>query len=359
MKLPKLINIKKIFNEENRTKVIGLLTILILLWLILYLIPDIMSSLFNTFLGNLILFTIVALISLYNIKYGIISGLIIIILYRFSHIILKEGFSWTPDSTQNFLLIQNTINRQKIFDIDIIKNQASQEELNYFNSNGKWPWSQKTKDLFVEALKKNPFIRTLPEDSLNYTMTIYNEAAILRVLSYQTKEGQFLLNGVLIQDPSGNNMEDLPSGFGNFPYKSGLLENKSNDIIKCNMKNPNGATLERIKYTGKGGIFGEQTSIITPVDYNNLENIIPGFTFVNGTCNPCGAINETPDYSCPFKLKVKNNPTTISSIWQNLWEVNDNPLQSMPSFLNENINSNDFPILSELQSELNKKNTNQ
>ena len=365
MKLPKSINItnsinsiniKKIFNEENRTKVIGFLTILILLWLILYLIPDIMSSLFNTFLGNLILFTIVALISLYNIKYGIISSLIIIILYRFSHII-KEGFSWTPNSTQNFLLIQNTMNRQKIFDIDIIKNQASQEELDYFNSNGKWPWSQKTKDLFVEALKKNPFIRTLPEDSLNYTMTIYNEAAILQALSYQTKEGQFLLNGVLIQDPSGNPMEDLPSGFGNFPYKSGLLENKSNDIIKCNMKNPNGATLERIKYTGKGGIYGEQTSTITPVDYNNLENIIPGFTFVNGPCNPCGAINETPDYSCPFKLKVKNNPTTISSIWQNLWEVNDNPLQSMPSFLNENINSNDFPILSELQSELNKQNT--
>ena len=89
-----------------------------------------------------------------------------------------------------------------------------------------------------------------------------------------------------------------------------------------------------------------------------MENIIPGFTFVNGPCNPCGAINETPDYLCPFKLKVKNNPTTISSIWQNLWEVNDNPLQSMPSFLNENINSNDFPILSELQSELNKQNTN-
>ena len=115
MKLPKSINItnsinsiniKKIFNEENRTKVIGFLTILILLWLILYLIPDIMSSLFNTFLGNLILFTIVALISLYNIKYGIISSLIIIILYRFSHM-NKEGFSWTPNSTQNFLLIQN------------------------------------------------------------------------------------------------------------------------------------------------------------------------------------------------------------------------------------------------------------
>jgi Fe-S cluster assembly protein SufB len=86
-------------------------------------------------------------------------------------------------------------------------------------------------------------------------MTIYNQAAILRILSYQTKEGQFLLNGVLVQDPSGNKLEDLPSGFGNFAYKAGLIGNKSDDIIKCNTRKENGATLERITYTGKGGIY--------------------------------------------------------------------------------------------------------
>jgi hypothetical protein len=122
------------------------------------------------------------------------------------------------------------------------------------------------------------------------------------------------------------------------------------------MKNPNDATLERTTYTGKGGIYGEQTSTVSPVDYNDLENIIPGFKFVNGPCNPCGAVNENPDYSCPFKLSVQNNPAFISNVWQYLWSVDDNPLQSVPTFLSENINPDKFPLLNELQTELNKQN---
>jgi hypothetical protein len=354
MKLPK--NIKNIINEENKTKIIGVLTILILIWLILYFIPEIFTSLFNTILGNLILLTISILLLMYDLKYGIIASLIFIVIYRFSQLSRKkEGFTWNKDSTQDFLLIQNTINRNTIFDVNMIQNdQASQQEVDYFNKNGKWPWSQNTIKLYIEAINNNPYIRTYGLDAVNYTRTIYNESAILRILSYQTKEGQFLLNGVLVQDPSGNKMEDLPNGFGEFGYKSGLIGNKSDDIIKCNMSKPNGGTLERITYTGKGGIFNEQTSKVAPVDYNDLENIIPGFKFLNGPCNPCGAINEKPDYSCPFQLKLKNKSPFISNVWQTLWNINDNPLQSIPSFLTETIDSNQFPLLSELQSELNK-----
>ena len=355
MKLPK--NIKNLINEENKTKVIGLLTILILLWLVLYFIPEVFTTLFNTILGNLILVTFSILLLMYDLKYGIIASIILIVIYRFSQLSrTKEGFTWNKDSTQDFLLIENTINRNKIFDVNMIQqNQASQEELDYFNKHGMWPWSQDTIKLYEQAVNGNPFIRTYSGDAINYARTIYNQAAILRIISYQTKEGKFLLNGVLVQDPSGNRMEDLPNGYGEFGYKSGLIGNKSDDIIKCNMNKPNGSTLERTTYTGKGGIFGEQTSKVTPVDYNDLENIIPGFQFLNGPCNPCGALNENPDYSCPFKLKVKNQSPFISNVWQKLWNINDNPLQSMPSFLSEYINPNEFPLLSELQSELNKQ----
>jgi hypothetical protein len=86
-----------------------------------------------------------------------------------------------------------------------------------------------------------------------------------------------------------------------------------------------------------------------------LENIIPGFTFLNGPCNPCGAINEKADYSCPFKLNVKKQSPFISDVWQYLWNINDNPLESRPSFLSEYINPNSFPLLSELQTELKKE----
>jgi len=344
--------IKNIFNEKNKTKLLGLLTILVLLWIVLYLLPDFFILLFNTFLGNIILIITVILVSLYNYKYGIVLGLLFLIIFRFSYLSRKkEGFTWNKKSEQDFLIIQNTINKNTIFDTQMIQeSQASQEEVDYFNQNGIWPWSENVMNLYVDAVNSNPYIRTYSQDAVNHARKIYNEAAILRILSMQTKEGQFLINGVLVQDISGNPYETLPSGFGSFGYKSGLIGNMHDDIIKCNSDNTG---LERITYTGKG-ILDVQTKKITNVDYNNLENEIPGFTFINGPCNPCGALNQTPDYSCPFKLKVKNKPPFISRVWEYLWQIQDNPLVSQPSFLSENINTQEFPLLSELQTELNQ-----
>lgn len=327
------------FDENTKTKMIGLLTILIGLWLVLYFIPEILISLFNTLLGNLILIITTILVYSANRIYGIITGLSLLILYRFSR--LREGFTLTlsgnlnidptPQETlqelqQNFLKIQSTINRNTIFDMTEISKQTTPAELKYFNENGMWPWSEEVIELFKEAVNKNPYIRTVPEQAANIARTTYNQNAILRILSYQTKEGQFLLNGVLVEDPSGNKMEELPSGFGNFAYDTGLIENRTDDIIKCNLKNDMNPSLERIRYTGKGGIYGQQTEQVTPVDYNDLESIIPGFKFINGPCNPCAAVGANPDYSCAYKLKVKDKPSFISDIWQYLWNVKDNPL---------------------------------
>ena len=50
--------LKNLINDENKTKMIGLLTILIVIWFVLYLIPELFNTLFNTILGNLILITI-------------------------------------------------------------------------------------------------------------------------------------------------------------------------------------------------------------------------------------------------------------------------------------------------------------
>jgi hypothetical protein len=225
--------------------------------------------------------------------------------------------------------------------------------LTYFNKYAIWPWSPDVIQLYKDAAKRNPYIRTSPEHAVMRVRKIYNQAAILRILSDETKEGQFLLNGVLVRDNDVNPFEDLPSGFGTFGYTSGLIGDLQDDVIKCSSKDD--PSLQKITYTGKGGIFNQQTKTITPVDYKDAEQLIPGFTFVNGPCNPCGPLKETPDYSCPFKLNVKNHPPFISSVWQYLWGVKDTPLVSQPSFLNQYINPNEFPILSELQTELNKQ----
>ena len=317
-------NIKLFFSKDLSIKTIGLLTILILLWLVLYLIPEVFVSLFNTVLGGMILLVIVFLVGLNDYKYGIMLGIALIIIYRFLQLSTsasaKEGFTWSQDSTNKFLQIQNTINRNVIFDPIQLQKQASQEELDYFLQNGMWPWSQEVQDLYSKMLDKNPFVRTYPKDAIIHARTIYNQNAILQIISWQNKEGNFLINGVEVNDNSKNPLEDLPSGFGNFGYSSGLIVNRNNSIIRCKV-NPEGKnmTLEKRTYTGKDGITGLQTKDISDVDYNDLEQIIPGFKFTNGPCNPCVALNSPPDYSCPFTLKLKNKSSATSSVWNYLW----------------------------------------
>ena len=67
--------------------------------------------------------------------------------------------------------------------------------------------------------------------------------------------------------------------------------------------------------------------------------------------------NQTKTPVVPeFKPKQNKSPF-VSGVWEYLWGIKINPLVSEPSFLNEKINSKEFPLLSELQTELNKQKT--
>jgi len=334
---------KKLFTEDNKTKLIGLLSILVFLWLVLYVIPSFFILLFHTFLGNLILLLTIILISAtYTAQYGIIATICIIILYRISSPSFKtketkttENYEnqnqdqnqWTQDSTNTFLQIQSTINRNTNFDTSMIQQQATQEEVDYFNDNGKWPWSQTTKDLYTEALNKNVYIRSYPDDAIIKAQTIYNENAIQQILKMQTKEGKFLQRGVEINQ--GTHEDDI-SGIGAFGYTSGLKTNKTNPnskIIKCDA---NTNEIKQIQFMGYGGILGEQVNKETPVNYHDLENIIPGFKFINEPCNPCTNMGNSTNY-CPFILDISQNEigangvtinngeSGISALWKHLW----------------------------------------
>ena len=105
------MKIKNLFNDENKTKIIGLLTILIGIWLILYFIPEILVSLFNSILGNLILIISVLLIYMNNRINGLIAGLIIVILYKFSHLSkVKDGFQLQISGTFSNDNLQTNLN---------------------------------------------------------------------------------------------------------------------------------------------------------------------------------------------------------------------------------------------------------
>jgi hypothetical protein len=308
-----------IINEDNKTILIGLLSIIVVLWAILDAIPVFFASLFNTILGNLILLISVILVISKNIKYGILTAAIIIILFRFHSLstpaTVKENFSWSKDSISEFIELQDSINPKVIFDPKEIQKQASQEEVDYFLKNGMWPWSEEVEKLYEDAIVKNPYVRLYSKDSIIETKTKYNESIIKEILSWQTKEGKFLQSGVIIHDKNKDR-----DGLGSYSFNSGLETNNNTTLIKCGTNQDNQNVLQQTKYTGYDGILGAQTKDVTDIDYNNLENIIPNFKFVDKPCNPCVALNSSPDYSCPFVLDIPKNESGISQIWKYLWK---------------------------------------
>jgi hypothetical protein len=376
------MDIKKyLTNEDNQKIIIGFLSILIFLWMILYVIPGIFSTLFNTLLGNLILLLGIILLGIKDIKYSLLALLLVIVLYRFSQLNnqsfnnqtnLKEGFTWSQQSTTDFINLQGTLNPHVVFDTNKIQQQASQEEVEYFLQNQLWPWSQEVQDLYKESVMNNQYIQINPEDAVNQARQIYNQQIILEIISWQKKEGQFLLNGIIVNDisgadPSGNSTASYSrNGAGSYAFTSGLISNENNPnikIIKCK-SDPSG------NYALSQGQYDEsqQKQVYTEVEASDLENIIPGFKFVSQPCNPCVALNSPPNYTCPFTLDLSNNNSqgqpnnlfsnNISKVWQYLWGINTDPLQSVPSSTSEtntntNTNPNDFPILGQLQVELN------
>ena len=75
---------KKISKNIFYTAV-GIISLLISIWIVMYAVPSLFVNLFNTFLGNIILLGIVLLIAMFNKNVSIVVALILIVLYQFSH----------------------------------------------------------------------------------------------------------------------------------------------------------------------------------------------------------------------------------------------------------------------------------
>jgi len=309
--------ISKFFNNDNRLILIGILSIVVVLWVSLFAIPGLISSLFNTVLGNIIIFCIVILISINDLNRGLLIGFILILLKRAFDFSRQESFQMYPNSEwdenikSEFVSFQQLINPGTVFDLNIIQKQAKQEEAEYLLKNGYWPWSEETEKLYIEATNKNSMVRIFAEDDVSRVKTIYNNNAMLNLLANQEKEGQFLINGVEI-DIKDNPM-DLPNGYGDFAYNSELTH-KKRPIVKCNMERN---VLEKTAVTGYEGIFNTDLYKTTDVNIDDLETLIPGFKFKKGKCNPCDNLKRP---SCPFELDIQGSEGETSSIWDYLWK---------------------------------------
>jgi hypothetical protein len=79
------LSIANIFTRKNLNLVVGLLTLLIVLWVVMFAVPSLFVSLFDTILGNLLLIVFIFLAAMYNANLAIGLSIIFIILFRFSH----------------------------------------------------------------------------------------------------------------------------------------------------------------------------------------------------------------------------------------------------------------------------------
>lgn len=79
------LSFTNVFSKKNLNLVVGLITLLIVLWVVMFAVPSLFYNLFETGLGNMILLVFVFLAAMHNMNLAVGLAIVFIILYRFSH----------------------------------------------------------------------------------------------------------------------------------------------------------------------------------------------------------------------------------------------------------------------------------
>ena len=210
---------------------------------------------------------------------------------------LKEGYTastWSNELIDRFLAYQYYHNPNYIFDIDIIQKQASSEEAEDYLNNGNWTWSPEVEKLYTNYVSQLPFVSISSNSSLEDAKKIYNETAITDLMAWNSKEGQFILNGAVIgQSPS------LPKNINN---QIKCIKGKMMKIINKDVDIYPGYMIQEKKF----------------LPSEDIPKTLAGFQFIDEICNPCiqGGKNN-----CKFKLNIGDGGE-ISSIWEYIWGIN-------------------------------------
>jgi hypothetical protein len=259
---------------------------------------------------------------------------------------IPKNTIWPQKVIDDFVAFQKVHNPNLRFDLDVIQRQATAEEAETLLKTGKWPWTPDVITLYKNAIAQNNIINSEPGSSLLTVQSVYNQTAIVELLSWNTKEGSFLLNGAIIKHTDG-------------------MPDDVNNLVRCGKDKETGKiSMQKVVYTGYNGINGSIVSRITPIANADIPKEVNGFKFLKSECNPCSALDDPADYSCPFSLDVGNGPE-VSSVWKQLWGLNSSGSTTpgatktdalSPGTTSTEIpfNKDDFPILSQLGEELMK-----
>lgn len=267
---------------------------------------------------------------------------------------IPKNIVWPQKVIDDFVAFQKVHNPNLRFDLDVIQRQATAKEVEILLKTGKWPWSPDVITLYKNAISQNNIINSEPGASLLTAQTVYNQMAIVELLSWNTKEGSFLLNGAIIKHTDG-------------------MPDNVNNLVRCGKDRKTGKiSMQKVVYTGYNGVNGSIVSNVTPLSNANIPKEVSGFKFLKSECNPCTALDDPADYSCPFSLDIGDG-AEVSTVWQQLWGLNSSGSMtpgatktdalspatvSSPatasSIYSSSLNKEDFPILSQLKDELMK-----
>lgn len=264
---------------------------------------------------------------------------------------IPKNTVWPQNIINEFVEFQKVRNPNLRFDLDVIQQQASVEEVKTLLKTGKWPWTPDVITLYKNAVSQNNIINNEPGSSLLIVQSVYNQMAIVELLSWNTKEGSFLLNGAIIKHTDG-----MPANI--------------NNLVRCGKVGSSQKTsMQKVVYTGYNGVNGSLVSKVTPIANADIPKEVNGFKFLKSECNPCNTLDDPADYSCPFSLDLGSG-TEVSEVWQQLWGLNSSgsmtpgatktdslspeTVSKTSSMYSSSLNKEDFPILTQLKDELMK-----
>lgn len=87
-------SLKETFSQKNANLVVGLISLLVVLWLVMFTIPSIFVNLFDTLLGNMLLIVFIILAGMYNMNLAVGLAIVFVVLFRFSH--MSPAYSSPP-----------------------------------------------------------------------------------------------------------------------------------------------------------------------------------------------------------------------------------------------------------------------
>ena len=142
-----------------------------------------------------------------------------------------NGGKWGPDIAKQFLNLQSTINPQYIFNINVMQKYISKDEMKQFLSNGKWNWSDKTKNEYLSYMKKNTGTKNWVDAAFDMKdlQTIYPESFIKELLTRCNNKNRNEITGFVAYHNDNRILyegsEKDGSGIGTFGVSTGLLSN--------------------------------------------------------------------------------------------------------------------------------------